>query len=196
MSKNAAVPDKEAEVRIRLQRITAMRAEQADLLAYVEEATAEMRGRIVTLTKEKERIEGELALLANATRESEKEAFDQIDALAASIKKMEEQVKAICHALPVEALVESRKFTGFGLCVSVSKASTHKEYKTKEFLLAHPEFRDLEVEGDPLITLQIDPGVMDRLLAMGTLQEKDVTPFTTVVKDKSPSVSITSLDAK
>lgn len=186
--------EKEAEVQTRLKRIAALRAEETDLHGYLKETHGDLLIRIDTLTKEKERIEGEIALYTSQMKEADPEAYTQLGQIAADIKKLEEQVKSICHALPVEVLKTGKQISGSGFKVTVSKATTHREFKVVELLQAHPEYFDLAVEGDKLVRPSIDVGVLDRLIAMGTINEEDVKPFVVVVKDKSPSVSIAPLD--
>lgn len=195
MSEQDELVARDAEIQQRLKRIAALRTEEGELKAYLAEATGDLQARITVLKKERERIESELALHESSMRESESEAFDQLDQVAADIKKLEEQVKSICHAFPAHLLKVPRKFAGHGYAVSVSRASTHREVKSAEMIEAHPEYAELEVEGDKLVVRSVDLGVLDRLLAMGTILQEDVDPYITTVKDKSPSVTISTLDA-
>lgn len=185
-----ALADMIEQVKDRLRRISTLRLEKIELEAFIKEGAGEILRKIGTLRKERERIDSEIALLENSIREAEPAAYEQLDLVVATITKVSEQAKALCHSLPASELTAGCKIVDSGMVVSISKASTHKEFKVEDLLKAHPHLAALEVEGDSLFYQDIRPGVLERLIEMGTVDQKDIDPFTVVIKDRAPSVSI------
>jgi hypothetical protein len=182
------------EIRVRVQELLSLRARKQGLLDYIEEVTEEAHKGITRLEAEKKKLEDRIALLQAGIKESEPAAFDELSDLTASETRVESQIKALGHSLPVEFLRKSIALDVGSLRVTVSKASTHREFRVPEMLAAYPELTELEVDGDALIEPSLNEGVFDRLVASGLLTEKDFTKFITEVKDKAPSVSIKTVD--
>jgi hypothetical protein len=178
------------EVRVRMKELVGLRGRKQELVSYIAEVTEEAHKGIARLEKDKKKLEDRIALLQAGIKESEPTAFDELSDLTASEARVEGQIKALCHSLPYEFLRKAIALQEGDLRVTVSKASTHREFKVPEMLAAHPELSELEVDGDTLIAPSINEGVFDRLVASGLLAEEAFAEFITEVKDKAPAVSI------
>lgn len=189
-----ALADMIEQVKDRLRRLVSLRMEKMELESLIRESAEGALRRIESLGVDKERIDGEIALLRAGIREAEPAVHEQLDIVTANIAKVADQAKALCHSLPAGELTSGCKIVDSGMVVSVSKASTHKEFKVGDLLKAHPHLIDLEVEGDRLFYQDIRPGVLERLIEMGTVDPKIIDPFTVIIKDRAPSVSINDVE--
>lgn len=184
-----------AEVKNRLVRIASRREEVAQLQQFVVETTPELQAQLAELHRRKKRLEDDIALVEGQIKEAEPESYAQMARANADMQRLEEQVKALLHALPVADLTKPREIAAAGLAATVGKASTHSEYNAKAMLTRHPEWASLNVDGDALFERAVNRGVLERLVAQGLLEEADLAPFTTVVKDRAPSVTLKDVDA-
>jgi hypothetical protein len=80
---------------------------------------------------------------------------------------------------------------GNGWRLSVSKVRTKISYKTEELLRDFPDLAEESVDGDPLIVRAVDPAILSRLCASGTIDPSDLGPYRVVTKEKNPSVRFT-----
>jgi hypothetical protein len=150
--------------------------------------------REITLCAENlDRLQGELDSLRAALLNSDSRLSDELSAFSTREAELRNSIKQTAYTIiPEEADSGLSINGGDGWRLSISKVRTKISYKTEDLLRDFPELTSQEVDGDPLIVRAIDPAILSRLCASGTIDPSELGPYRIVTKEKNPSVRFTT----
>tara|TARA_B100000131_G_scaffold234182_1_gene226098 strand:+ start:2867 stop:3442 length:576 start_codon:yes stop_codon:yes gene_type:complete len=151
-----------------------------ELLSKIGEAEREILSRQAD-------IEFVQAQIVEQTQELEEDRQE----LSIRESELRDEIKRVARsASPEEASAGMRVDLGDGWKISVSKVSTSLEYKSDDLLNDYPDLAEVEVDGDPLIRREVDPEILERLVASGQIDKDMVAPYTVVSVGRAAAVRI------
>jgi hypothetical protein len=161
---------------------------------YMEITQKPRINKIEALAKKREALDNEIAQLRMEMSEASPEVVEDIEKTESLIAKLMKQVKAKCHAIPVEAIakrgikiLDDEKNPN--ITITVSKAQTASSYDVNAMLEEMPDLVEAELDGDFVVVRSVDAAVLERLVEEDQVS-KDVFKFRTIVKTKNPSVRV------
>jgi hypothetical protein len=148
---------------------------------------------IEKLLQSRLKIDEKIAELRVSLNEAHPENAKAVEDAVNSKSRLQKKIKALCHKLPIDRLSKrGMKFfdndESRDVEVSVSKASTQRIFREDELLTAHPEIRDMSVDGDPVFEVRVVPEVLERVIAEGDLPESVLSDFSDLVTKRAPTV--------
>jgi len=173
-----------------MKEIAELVAEEKELQGYRDNECASERNAILDLEALIEKTKNNIEDLRVSMERRNPELNEQIALARREIDSKKNALKTMCYSLPIDILKKGLKLTGFNVSVTVSRTSVKTSYRTNELLKAHPELAHMHVDGDPVVTLTVDPAVLGRLVAEEKFDGEAAAAFRVETKLKNPSVRI------
>lgn len=172
-----------------LQELQGMRAEKEELEWDIAQQFEKEYAEMAAIEKQVQASMARVDELTAQMRDADPQAFADLATAEREISKKEDELKALCYALPLQSLKKGQAFSGGGLRVTVSRATIRREYKP-DILKAHPGLENMYIDGDPVIVRSVDAAVLDRLVAEGRFDKAEAKKFLLETKIRNPQVRI------
>ena len=175
----------------------------ANELSALYESQAEMAELIQEIRVESglnERIEAEQIRIENATKMQNTlyEAFEEQYAheheamrrLDAEVRKAESSLKRACHNMPIDAIRKGFRADIGRVSIKINRPTLNRVFDTEAILHRYPNLEQQRIDGDPIVVRTLSAGLLDRLVAAGSVDREFIEEHTTEVLAKNPSTSI------
>lgn len=161
-----------------------------DLRALIEEKTSSKHRRIQKMRRLQDLLDVRIKeLMLQISDECPEEARD----IAVSQKKIEvliSQIRDYMHNLPIANQLKGLSIEHANIKVTSSSVRVAVYYKTKELLYEHPELEEVQIDGDPICKVTVDPEVLERAIDSKIVNIPDIDKYRMESKVRNPSVHI------
>lgn len=178
-----------AVVKMLMKELAELAELKKDMDEMVSSLCAEELKQIAELEEQVKELQSRQEVIRASMQEKAPDVHDDLLKVSSDLTKKEGALKKAIYAMPVEVIRKGFKLKESKVLVSASKVTTKVTY-SERVLDDHPEFDELYVDGDPLVVRRVNPNVLERLVADGTVSEEAVKPYRIEAKVKNQQVRI------